>query len=32
MKVRTGADVEGPDESVAEDTSTQPEADEEPST
>ena len=32
MKVRTGADVESPDESVAEDTTAQPEGDEEPST
>ena len=32
MKVRTGADVEAADESVAEDTTAQPEADEEPST
>ncbi|MEM8685001.1 MAG: efflux RND transporter periplasmic adaptor subunit [Pseudomonadota bacterium] len=32
MKVRTGADVETPDESVAEGTTAQPEADGEPST
>lgn len=32
MKVRTGVDVETPDESVADDATAQPEADEEPST